>query len=281
MTNIKIYPNNVGYGFLAYQNVEVVEKSLTSALEKFPGTIYVLDNASFDERTSTFLYRLAQESPRIKLFKSEKNLGCHRGFEYLFNQMPEDLEFFVKADDSFMCPVGVDQMINYMQEHYEIAFMGTNFFSDGRVNAQNSEDGFISWKGVGVPNLPWAILRTDFLQRVGFHISYVDGSGNHRQEDSRLYGGEEAYWAAVSSPEEVDYGYWTNSFAIHVGNEVLNPVYMLWKYMYGYTGELDMDFVAFREDVEAVREGFQRWLVFSENGMHQKWAKEWLEENRA
>jgi hypothetical protein len=276
-----------GYAYLAYQNVEVVERSLRVALERYPGHIYVLDNGSFDERTSLFLYRIAQAERRITLYRSEKNLGCHGGFKFLFDKILEsnpEVKWLIKADDSFMPPPLLaseyEDVISKMDDH---ALIGTNFFSDGRLDKVKGKKRLsnlikvVDWRG-DVINLPWGFVNADFYRKNGITARYRMSNGSVVDGDGRLYGGEEAYWCERAILSGLTYGYLFPIGAEHVGNDVLDPVYMLWKYVYGYLGLTSDDFTEYRKDTGSVREDFQRW-VGSDNGMHRKWANEWIEAN--
>ncbi len=272
---------------VCYANLGVVQASLSHLLKYYKNEpILLVDNHSPDNNTRDYIHSLAKENDNINIVSTERNIGCHHGFSFGFNYLLEQYtpDLLIKCDDDMLVPEQdgwEKEVVSLCKIFPDLAFLGTNFFQDNRLQDKtiyNLEHGeyntrFIYWGDI--PNLPIGIIRTDFYKKLGGLFSqYRTGTTVITEDDNKhLYGGEEAFMYTKANENLLKYGYLVDIKSNTVSNDLLEPDYLLWKYIYGYLGLYKEDYAIFKKDKLALAKGYLYWAQNSDNGLHQEWAR--------
>lgn len=281
----------MGIVMVAYASYESVKKSVEENLKLIDGKypLFIVDNCSPDIKTISYLVDLEMMNKNVIVLIPGKNLGCHNGFNYGFFHILTNykgVEVLVKCDDDTMlypC-IDFDEILSLFKKT-GIAFLGTNFFSDNRLYGElvtrEMHSDFITdivYWNPKVANIPLGFVEANFFKKIGgFKVAYRNARNEIIKNQDHLYGGEEAYISQKANELNLPYGYLYLHGARTVGNDEIDPDYMLWKYVYGFLGDYKKDFSEFKKDENAKEEGYSYWLSYSENGMHQLWAKNYYE----
>ncbi|HNX02210.1 MAG TPA: glycosyltransferase [Candidatus Cloacimonas sp.] len=284
----------MGIVMVAYASYESVKKSVEENLKLIDGKypLFIVDNCSPDIKTISYLVDLEMMNKNVVVLSPGKNLGCHNGFNYGFYHIITNykgVEVLVKCDDDTMlynC-IDFDEILSLFKKT-GIAFLGTNFFGDNRLqeelivremhgeNAKYMTD-VVYWNPK-IANIPLGFIDANFFKNIGgFKVAYRNARNEIIKSQDHLYGGEEAYISQKANELGLQYAYLYMHGARTVGNDEIDPDYMLWKYVYGFLGTYKKDFASFLKDEKAKEEGYAYWLSYSDNGMHQLWAKNYYE----
>lgn len=298
MKRLKSLP--IGFVIVCYANHEMVRNTVEAA-RKLGIPLFLVDNHSPDPLTRAYLKDLSKVKS-IKVLDPGKNIGCHQGFTFGFDYILghyKHVDLLVKCDDD-TCPPpqwDADLLLAMFRTYDNLAFVGSNFFSDGRLMVKDVvkytfeavekdllelgtevtkvlrkyEVNFIGWSDI--INIPWGVIRTEFYFKIGgLRTDYYNADGPVTDQD-HLYGGEEAYMCKKAQELGYSYGYLFDWHAIVEHNDLLDPDYILWKYMYGYLGKVKCDFAEFKKNKDMLDDGYNYWLENSENGLHKEWAE--------
>jgi len=280
----------IGIVQVVYANYESVKKSVEENLKVIDGKypLFIVDNCSPDIKTIEYLLDLESSNKNVVILRPGKNLGCHNGFNYGFFHILTNytgVEVLVKCDDDTMLYPLIDfeEILNLFKET-GIAFLGTNFFTDNRLYGEvvtrethgNYITDIVYWNPK-IANIPLGFIEVNFFKKIGgFKVAYRNARDEIIKSQDHLYGGEEAYISQKANELRLKYAYLYMHGARMVDNEEVDPDYILWKYVYGFLGIYKKDFASFLKDEKAKEEGYSYWLSYSDNGMHQKWSKEYF-----
>lgn len=119
---------NYNHKYFPRMAVEALEKSKNS----FDVEIIVVDNASHDQESLTFLEN-AHKDNRITLIKSPKNVGFGAGNNLGVKIATGDY-IFVHNPDVMVRPDSLQKMVDYMEKNKEIGILGPKLkFASGKI----------------------------------------------------------------------------------------------------------------------------------------------------
>lgn len=271
---------------VCYNPPRMVKKVVRELLKYKDIEVILIDNRS-PFKTSRYLYcNIPDNHPNVRIIDAGKNIGCHNGYNLGFSEAKGD--FLVKNDDSTepLEEKDVKRIAEFLKENPDFAYIGANF----RDDFEKETEGFdyyvekdskigriaIQGKGKGMVNFPWIMIPKKVYKDLGeLKPLYRDASGNMRTDG--LYGGEELYYKIRAIKKGYKIG---TALDIEVEKlERTEPLYELWKYVYGYLGWTRKPCDKFMKDKELLTKGFRFWLNNGNTWQREK-AREYFEKKK-
>lgn len=200
-----------------------------------------------------------------------KNIGCHRGFNFAFDfKGDQGFNYVVKLDDDTIVPENWNEpMMEVLEQDDRLAYISS-------INKNAKQGGDFAEIKAGKYTIE--IPRTGVVgfSCVMFPIQILNEIGTLSKINT-LYGGEELDFLERVRDAGKYGGYIKEIVAYHLGNECREIDYVLWKYVYGYLGFTNKDFISFKEDRTELIKGYTIWLD-ADNEDLKNMAKKRLEE---
>ena len=199
-----------------------------------------------------------------------ENIGCHRGFNFAFVRRDQHFDYVVKLDDDTVVPKNWNKpMMDVLDQDVKLAYLSSindNAKQGGNFIERKIGDHVIEIPRVGCVGFSCVMFPIRTLNEIGI-LSKV----------GTLYGGEELDFLERVRDAGKYGAYIKGITALHLGNENRDMDYVLWKYVYGYQGFTNKDFIEFKKDRQELIKGYTGWLE-EDNEVLQEMAKKRLEE---
>jgi len=119
----KDYPIKLSVQVVTYNQEKYIEQAIRSALMQetsFDFEIVIGEDCSKD-RTREICRRLAAQSPKIKLFEREKNLGMHQNHRQTYFDCRGQYIAMLEGDDFWTDPKKLQKQVDFLDAHPECA----------------------------------------------------------------------------------------------------------------------------------------------------------------
>jgi len=206
------------------------------------------------------------------VFDPNENIGCHRGFNFALSfRENHNITHVVKLDDDTLVPknwnepmmecLELDQDLAYISSINDSAKQGFGNLIErqlGKYTIQIPKSGCVGFSCVMFP--------IETLNKIGT-LSKIN----------TLYGGEELDFLERVKAANKYGAYLKENPAFHLDNENRDVDFVLWKFVYGFQGFTNKDFVEFKRDRQELIKGYTCWANNEDNKTLQKIGKEQLE----
>lgn len=230
----------------AYNTLPVVLKayqSILPAVQSSDCELVIVDNQSPDENTREYIRCLdAENHLKVVLADPGKNLGCHGGWNYGFQQSHG--QFVLKYDDDTVMTTGgwLEKMAQVLNDIHELAFLSADIDAKqaNPYEMKTIKGHVLEVPKSGVVGFSCVMFRRDDILKWGLmKTGAYHAAGTRVFTGERLYGGEEVYYAEAALKENRFFAHYPSVFVHHLGNKERNPDYVFWKRAYGYHGWTD------------------------------------------
>ena len=234
-----------------YNNLSLVKDCIKSVAENTTGEFMHVLVYNYPDNKEILEY-LEQE--KITVLDPGKNIGCHRGFNFGFERSKHyNPDFIVKLDDDTTVPKNWNlPMMEVLEQEKNLAYLssinksakqGSDFIERkiGKYTIEIPKSGVVGFSCVMFPAAT--------LNQIGV-LSKI----------KTLYGGEELDFLERVRDAGKFGGYIKEVIAFHAGNENRDYDYVLWKYVYGYLGFTNKDFIDFKKDRVDLIKYYTMWL---------------------
>lgn len=200
-----------------------------------------------------------------------KNLGCHRGFNFAFDfKGDQGFDYIVKLDDDTIVPKNWNEpMIEVLEQDDRLAYISS-------INKNARQGNNFAKRKVGKYTIEIPRVGVVGFSCVMFPIKILNEIGVMSKINT-LYGGEELDFLERVRDAGKYGGYIKEVVACHLGNESREIDYVLWKYVYGYLGFTNKDFITFKADRMELIKYYNMWID-TDNEVFQNMAKQRLYE---
>lgn len=243
-----------------YNSMPVVRRCLTNLLacELGGSEIILVDNHSPDEDARRYIRVLAAQHDNLSVVDPGKNLGCHRGWNFGYEKSCGQSEFVYKLDDDteVKTPAFLPLMAYALNMVPDLGFVSAdidakqaNKYEKKTLNSVTLEialNGVVGFSLVGFRRADiqrWGLMQTGVYRAAG---------GRVFENEDRLYGGEEVFYATAARGEGRIIAHLPSVFAHHLDNQERDPDYAMWKRAYGFHGWTDLDLVEWRNSGQFV-----------------------------
>lgn len=203
--------------------------------------IVLVDNHSPDDTARQYVKDLVRADPRVRLYDPGQNLGCHRGWNFGYDQSVGD--YVVKLDDDTVVKTHgwLGNLVDALDVYGpSLAYLAAD--CDARQGAATHEmergGRRIEVVDIGIVGFSCVMFRRQDTERWGPMRcgAYRLAGGVRVQVDDGMYGGEEVYYSNLARKEGRMIGYHPCVFVHHLANEERHVDYPMWKRAYGYYG---------------------------------------------
>jgi len=200
-----------------------------------------------------------------------KNVGCHRGFNFAFDfRKDQGFDYVVKLDDDTIVPKKWNYpMMEVLNQDARLAYLSS-------IDDSAKQGGDFVERKIGNYTIQIPRVGCVGFSCVMFPIQTLNDIGTLSKVNT-LYGGEELDFLERVRGAGKYGAYIKEITAFHLGNENRESDYVLWKYVYGYQGFTNKDFIEFKNDRQELVKGYTGWLE-DDNEALREMAKKRLEE---
>lgn len=247
-----------------YNSYPVVRRCLEAFFSVTPHEdveLILVDNNPPDRESSRYIMQLAKEhhdagrSGFVRVLKTEKNLGCHGGWNFGYGFATG--EYVCKLDDDtvILTPEWPKKMYAALEKFPEMAILSAD------IDAKQANKYVMADKNgyqfeiamTGVVGFSLAMFRRSDIEKWGpMKTGAYRAAGGKTITTERLYGGEEVYYAGAAKAENRSIAHYPAVKCHHLDNAERHPDYALWKRVYGYHGWTDKDMETWLESGQHV-----------------------------
>lgn len=226
-----------------YNRLPLVRQCVEAVLKNTKGKYLlglVYNNPPYDD-VEPYLDAIEKKhSGNVVVLKPGVNLGCHRGFNYGYEQLANNSKYVVKLDDDTI--VGKNwntPMMGVLRRDRQLAYLAAN------INTKHGSKFYI--KKIDRYTIEIPQKGAVGFSCVMFPVRAIKQIGLLMNRDN-LYGGEERDYL-IRTRERGLYGAYLREVTVHhLDNEDRDIDYALWKFWYGYLNKTELDFETFRQD---------------------------------